>query len=971
MQDTMKLFDLTPLLFPLHSFNMSKTISEHPKTTDTILFQLETTDIDDNLISPYKMDRIVIYFLAKDIVNGNNTEYDRIVENKSYVTYFNHADTIKVFGNDIEPAWFTSDPDNSVLSQVETGKFELLWRPEFAREGDYIICWTWTPNIGDNPLSAYVTFYLDGDTQQTTNPIHTTNPDKYPTLLERYTPDFLKLKLCDDDLTPEIMHRLNLSIADGFTLLENLYNQLPDLLDANVIHEDLILYLANTLGVSLRSNDITLWRRQIKQAVPLFKKKGTFNGLKEALSQAGIQLNKLTRLWQVVSQSTWQEAFVFSGNNSWVLSKMALSPIDSNYEVYLRLAGESDYAPLIIDNVVFTNTYTETTMTWVGDDLMDGDIVRIIYKFAEPSDQSLEDYIRSLPLADQRDEAVVTYPPKNWNVRLIAEDDALFDTIIPSRHPFADFVIYGKIRTEFPYSENAYNMDEYNASIRSSTDPCHLGKDFVDNCSSCISSKFNVDIEIENLTDSRIDEAEDIIREYVPFHAQIQSINYSGVLSDYVLPPVETIECFVKYTGREDIIFTQKDLTRSTTKDIKRDMLANTTVEDSSTGTGYNDNIILYSPNVNFTNLGIINSRNYLEILSGPNIGEYTVENSSKYFVNVNQSSPDSLIEPVDSAAFTYRISNMLYSGTATSVTQDDWVIFSDGVIYIAEPGWKVSVTSPLLYAGDYDVVEVYPNGTVQISGWTGIVDVEDIEYQFKNNLDVVMSDISTTGSVSISRRGLVAVSSDIKSDFGLSQGDYALIDGDQYLVNEFASSYFYIKDYVAGDMGATSITIYRRLLSSDVGYLKYNGMTLVTSVNYESSLGIMNGANGGGMLLEDSSAKENYLILIGLSYYKINEINSTIISISGPKLEWELTGTSVNFSIMHVANKNVEVKGEDIYLIDRRSNETVKHTILSGLGMEAMMASVNTNNQGQTFSPVYQSEKITCTIIPVEPNEQ
>ncbi|MFX4963529.1 hypothetical protein ABTC07_19825, partial [Acinetobacter baumannii] len=70
-------------------------------------------------------------------------------------------------------------------------------------------------------------------------------------------------------------------------------------------------------------------------------------------------------------------------------------------------------------------------MDWIGAfQLNKDDILKVVYKVAPVLDQSVEDYIRSLPLADNRSEAVmrdnnICYPKKNWNVRLIAEDEVM------------------------------------------------------------------------------------------------------------------------------------------------------------------------------------------------------------------------------------------------------------------------------------------------------------------------------------------------------------------------------------------------------------------------------------------------------------------------------------------------------------------------------------------------------------------
>jgi hypothetical protein len=79
---------------------------------------------------------------------------------------------------------------------------------------------------------------LGGNTVVTTSiPSHYTNPDKYETLLERYLPEMFKMKLADDDRTPDVLEKFNKSVASGFTTLEDLANQIVDLLDANSTHE--------------------------------------------------------------------------------------------------------------------------------------------------------------------------------------------------------------------------------------------------------------------------------------------------------------------------------------------------------------------------------------------------------------------------------------------------------------------------------------------------------------------------------------------------------------------------------------------------------------------------------------------------------------------------------------------------------------------------------------------------------------
>jgi hypothetical protein len=194
-----------------------------------------------------------------------------------------------------------------------------------------------------------------------------------------------------------------------------------------------------------------------------------------------MKLLRLSRLWQVVSSYTHQESFVYDDSASFQLSKTMRLPVDSNFELWYRPTdGQWEDVTASHESLA---VFDGSSLVWTGE-ISKGDSVRILYKTNEiPSTrQALEDYIRTLPLMDNRDERDQEYPPKNWNVRVIEEDDPMFGVIIPVRHPLADPVIWGRVRTEFPYSENAYNMDEYNGSKRESLDPCDIDKNFVDSC---------------------------------------------------------------------------------------------------------------------------------------------------------------------------------------------------------------------------------------------------------------------------------------------------------------------------------------------------------------------------------------------------------------------------------------------------------------------------------------------------------
>lgn len=715
-----------------------KKLDESPTIADIVSIELLTPGSDECFTSnPYKVDKVTIYSLGRNHFSGTPfifeekhlnpkvlAEYekakaiacvgtptedqlkevkrlkselnDTVSKNSSY---YSELVPVKVLGDESNPAWLSTDTDNAFIENVpldadgnnQFGNFKYNWNPVQSREGDYIVCWTWTPNAAGDSISSFLKFNLEGSTVLTTSiPTHFTNPEKYTTLLERYLPEVYKSKLSEADVTPETLDKFHKAIAKGFTFIEDMANQSVDLLDANSTHESLLNLLSNMFNLRLKSDDPTLWRRQIKTAVPLFKRKGTGGSLKESFLQADMDLKKVTKLWQITSPYTWQESFktdtivnkssgtvviqavenlvgsgpsgsspthyiaitttdgtvvtatatanggattttntnsptwaIVTGNNDstaanlatclnanskltatannesvtitqvdagvsgdttivltdpdevsmsktdfigglpmFALEKVVLGSSDTDNNVLYRMPkGASSYTELVLaDHVTFSTSEGVTTMTWKSSSsitLAEGDFVKIVYEVVNVpsvSEQTVEDYIRSLPLADQRDETLQDYPLKNWNVKLVEEDDALFDVLMPDRHPFHDPVLYGKIRTEFPYSENIYNMEEYNGSLRDSTDPCHLDKYFVDKCQYCQSSKFNLDLEIKDLSTDRVNEAESIVEEYTPFHSVLHQINFSGGFDEFVLSPIEDLEGTVKYSITENVL---------------------------------------------------------------------------------------------------------------------------------------------------------------------------------------------------------------------------------------------------------------------------------------------------------------------------------------------------------------------------------------------------------------------------------
>ena len=1050
---------------------MTKTILDNPTISDTIVFTFKTPDVNNCFISnPYKVDKIVVYYVERNFTSGNlNTYQDKTYdldklkaaeiaeatacasptldnvniakrlrsEADSNVSvnpfYFNEAKPVHVVGNDSFPAWLSTDLVNSFLELVETdengnqvyGEFTYTWQPEGMREGDYFICWTWTPLIAGDSLSNHQKFSLVGDTQVTTSiPTHFTDPEKYTTLLERYTPEMFKMSLCETDRTPDVLDKFNKAIALGFNTLEDLANQIVDLQDSNSIHEALIPHLSNLFGIKLKTGDPTRWRGQIKRAIPLYKMKGTKKGLAEAMEHAGIKMLKLSQLWQIISSYTWQEVHTYDEELDFTLEKVATLDFE-NFELWLRPLNE-DWIQLSSDYIEFSTAAGVTIMSWVGNtlsvdaiDLIPGDEIRVLYLYQAIPDnnaQSIESYIRMFPLMDQRDERDQVYPPKNWNVRVIAPDDPLFDLVIPNRHPFHDPLIYGKVRTEFPYSENIYNMDEYNGSIRNSKNPCDIGREFVDPCTACISSSYNIDLEIEELSDDRIFEAKEVLKENTPFHAVLHTFNFVGGINEFVEPPVEEIEALISISGSEFVIageaqmYFNRIMKLVETQGILRSDLANSFVAlATTTGTAYNNEILMFCPSIQMDDLGIALDGSAVMDVKSPSAlsGEYYVTNPQGNTITVSSGS----VEPIDdcntffatnntlnTCAFTFDINNPVaaLTGTLCDIVQDNIYTFSDstqdfGALGVqstadvdagtASEAWKVLISdySPTAYV----VNDILPDGSLVLEDTSSLPGSNiSVDYVLYNGITAI---IYGTGILKVALRGkITALSAGALPITNVLKGGenfYQKVSGIEYLVTGFVkdtTDQYYLGLYDSGDMNGVTVDMRQKIIKERIGYLSHRGLMLKMSGNLEQDLGIQNGTNSLVVTddgIENDGFKENFIVVINDDSYWISEIDGnnpsgyTTITLSGTDHYWTTLpegGTSVNVTIYQYLKQGATIMGQQFDLPEhtfRTLDRSGRPVITASTEEDGVIASLSIPEGNIINESVYQNEGISFQI--------
>lgn len=1075
-------------------------VDNNPSITDTVLFTLYTPDENGCFLKmPYKVNKIIIYFVERNFSSGKTSEYTDVIYDvkklavaeaaeaaacvdptsekiaaakllreqaesnvKKEDFYFNEATPIQISGTVQYPAWITGTPitlisaanptvitsiahglntgdtvyiyntnstpaidgeytvtkitndtfsvpydlscgsclsgndgfwytafdeSNNLITPIivngktSIGEFEYVWQPKGAREGDYFICWTWTTLPGGNPISSHKKFSLAGDTQLTTSiPSHFTNPIKYKTLLERYTPEMFKMYISDNDVTPNILNKFNESIAMGFTTLENLANQIVDLQSPNSLHESLIPYLSNFFNLKLKTGDPTRWRGQMVRAIPMFKSKGTRRELNEAFEHAAMHLTRLKQLWQVVSKYTWQESFAYETSYDFILEKQIIQPINTNnLSIWIRPSDSEEYIQLIpdmahtySDYVSFVTVDGVTTMSWTSTilDLIEGDIIRVLYQYQtvlNPTEQSLDEYIRLLPLLDTRDERLQSYPKKNWNIRGIEDDDVLFDLIVQSKHPFHDFLIFGKIRTEFPYSENIYNMEEYNGSIRSSKVPCDIDKNFMDPCSSCISSSFNLDVEVESLSDDRILEFYEVFKENAPFHAVLNTINFIGGWNEFIASPVEEINAYITVKFEQLLIsgdgqmYFNRAMRLSNLNNLPlsecvfRDELSD--IETKATGVSgvaYNNDVVLYCPASKLGGIGIRNDgSSVLEILDGIYAGTYNIdkaEGSSIFF----QTSPAEPIQncnrifessgALSNCAFPFRVSDPIIDNTnyvsLCNISQDNFIVFGDankdfvtmGVEsqFDVDQGTALSAWTVLIpvYSGaiKYTILNIDQNGNLILAYDSTLPSSSATGLSYTIYKDVNPIDTGASGFISVTNRArITALNPNILPISSLinEENYYQTIGVNDYLIISLVDGtddQFYISNYSGGDVNGANLIVSKRVIDGKIGYMSYRGLNLKLSGNYETILGIQNGSNPVLTPVLNDDFKENFVIEIGTDKYWINTIDGnspigfTTISLSGPDNYWKTlanSGTNVTLNIYKFTIKGATIMGQ------------------------------------------------------------
>ena len=879
--------------------------------------------------------------------------------------YFTESVLAFQAGSDSSPLWLKgADNSNSDVtkyyipeSNMFNGVFKFCWDPNSTvREGDFYLCYTWTPINGSDKISDYIKFNLLSDlSNEVANPSNIADPKKYEILLKTYTPNMYNLNYAEIDDSVYVLEKLNKSIAQGFTAIENMALQLQDIMDANATQEPLLIYLADLFKLTLRSNDPTLWRRQIKTSIPRFKRKGTLLGIKQALSEAGIRLLNIETLWLCGSEYVWTESFEYIDSNTFELSKISLA-INSQYFSIYRRTATSSYALQSLSDITIQNISGISILTWNGKQLEAGDHLRITYQIKPFENQQkidLSNYITNdLQLADTRDDRNFKYPSKDWNTHVVSDLDPLFNQIVTQKNPFYNDIKFGKVRTIFPYSENIYNMDEYNGSLRDSTLPCDIDKTFTEPCRNTISSYYNTDVEIENLSTFRMQECLDIIEEYMPYHAISSSISFQSTLQDFVLPPEETIQMYISFNAYDFMIagMTQYPFNRSirdglSTSKVLRNQLATETTYATGVATFYNDYVNLFCPNINFYSVAVdfTPSKTFLEIINGVYAGNYRVTNPDRNYLKI----VGNVTEPLNPANFSFRLSNILLPDAPFLITKHNNYTLSElstdvdknyqkydiKSIFDVDQGlavdpWKIQILSTNLI---YDIQNISNNViTIKDTGTLSNSDATNLNYRLlDSSLNVVFT--STTGDYKVEKLGKVNVP--------LSPGATQIspyIDYNTYFYVSSSGAQHRFAGFIQGDPEGFLISnwtnpnaiyigkVLSRTVDNQTGNLCYYGMKVLKPASWPTF------DDRATAIIDAENFKENYLLYANntVFYFTSDAVDSNnCLTIAGNFDSFTTlnsTGTSLAYELKHYDKNDFTFSGIKLYDISRSGQEVI-----------------------------------------------
>lgn len=582
------------------------------------------------------------------------------------------------------------------------------------------------------------------------------------------------------------------------------------------------------------------------------------------------------------------KCYTYSKEIKWNKSEEQIQGIYNNNSILIT--------PQANDIILLTYQYKKYPL--VIDDESDAECPYLIFD----EDEILkEDYILSLPLMDNRHPYDDSYmdgkliPLVNYNIHLMPDIDSMIiadkysegieinntyniTDICQQRNPLYDPVIYGHIRTKFPWSENVYNMDEYDGSTRPSYLPEDVDDNFLDDCSCGWSSHFSIGLNLYDLSDKTIEQATNLINQFKPMHSIIHNFDYGGKFTEY---------CNV-FDG--DIVFSVKNKVQDIVtigfypKNISGQTLINTRKRSNRFNYFYGkfethaDDMNIYLVDIlerGFINQGI---KEYVEpelpLRPDSILGsKITINDSSgihannSYYISKIDNDKLQLRDGIDSLPlppytqdgpwnytiytrkFPYLNSTSIINENieklAIYVLNSNSISFSEnGMLSIYEFENGENIYSIEIHSGGipgiYNVISIKENNELIIDYPYGSV-IGNVTFSvYKNgsvieNIDYVHGTIEKTkelGKFSIS--GI-----DFIEDYHVYNDDYVCIDDNEYYpIYSISENEIVFSKYAFGTEGIHKIEIYKKNIESKTGYIKIKTNIIhdITNLGYDSS---------------------------------------------------------------------------------------------------------------------------------------
>jgi hypothetical protein len=337
--------------------------------------------------------------------------------------------------------------------------------------------------------------------------------------------------------------------------------------------------------------------------------------------------------------------------------------------------------------------------------------------------------------------------------------------------------------------------------------------------------------------------------------------------------------------------------------------------------------------------------------------------------------------EPIDTAQFTFNLSNITRTITTAAITQENLFELEDDSVDYEELGvkgnWDVDNTPDYtggawaveipLFGSTYDVDNIINGRLVLVDdGTLPAVDTSGITYTLKDDLgtDIVTS---TTGDLFVEERGRVDPNSpgliNLTDIMGI--GYLMLYSGTEYeiIALDQDNLEFVIAGWTGGNVAGATIEIRKRLMTEQVGIFGYNGLKLITFADHEAEFEMINGANPPpeNAQTDNSKFKENFLFKIDNQLFKIAQIDADLVTLEGPAQSWKtLTagGTVKAYEIVHFENKTVSIGFTVFDQIDRRGKDPVIREILDSVTQDVAIVALSSNRGDGGFQDLVHQEE-------------